>query len=140
MSSRYDKTWVVIFCLVFQLGFNYGCQRHLGRKITGKELSVIAKSCYKQAYPVSLYYLDGNCSFCFAKAKDFDDNNFGKGAGSIILFMASNPKMTKMYIEGISLRSCVILDSINLFAKSFILNSRYEISEKGEILSESADK
>jgi len=135
-----SKTWLLIFCFLFQLSINYGCQRHPRRKITDKELSVIIKSCSEQVYPVSLYYLDGNCSFCLAKAKEFDEEKFGRGAGSIILFKASNPIMAKMYIQGISLRSCVILDSSNLFAKSFGLNSMYEISEKGEILSERSDK
>lgn len=134
------KTGLLISCLVFQLSINYGCQKHPRRKITENELSVIVESCSKQVYPVSLYYLDGDCSFCLAKAKDFDEKKFGKGNVSIILFKVSNPIMTKMYIQEISLRSCVILDSSNLFAKSFALNSRYDISEKGEILSESADK
>lgn len=140
MRSDPGKTWLFIFCLFFQLCVNYGCHRHPGRKVTNKELSVIVKSCSEQAYPASLYYLDGDCSFCLAKAKDFDEKKFGKGTGSIILFKTSNPVMAKMYIQDISLRSCVILDSANLFAKSFAFNNIYEISEKGEILSERSDK
>lgn len=108
--------------------------------MSDKELSVISESCSEQGYPVSLYYLDGDCSFCLAKAKEFDEKKFGKWPRSLILFKVSNPIMAKMYIQGVSLRLCVILDSSNLFAKSFGLNSMYEISEKGEILSEKFDK
>lgn len=139
MKTDNSKIWLLIFTF-FQLCINYSCQRHPGKKISDKELSVIVASCPKQAYPVSLYYLDGNCSFCLAKAKDFDDKKVDKNAKSVIIFMTSNPNLTKMYIEGISLQSCVILDSSNFFAKSFALNSRYDLSEKGEILSESTDK
>ncbi len=140
MRRGNGKTWLLIFCLLFQLSINFGCQRHIRRKITDKELSVIVESCSEQVYPVSLYYLDGDCSFCLAKAKEFDEKKFLKGARSLILFKVSNPLVAKMYIQEISLRSCVILDSSNLFAKSFALNSMYEISEKGEIFSERADK
>lgn len=101
---------------------------------------VITVCAPKQVYPVNLYYLDGDCSFCLAKAKDFDEQKMNNGGGSIIIFTTSNPTMTKLYIQEIMLRSCVIIDSSNAFAKSFALNSRYEISEKGEVLSESADK
>lgn len=139
MRKGICKTWLLIFGLAFLLSFNYGCQRHSNRKITENELSVIVESCPKQTYPINLYYLDGDCSFCLAKAKDFDEKKFGKGAGSILLFKVTNPIMTKMYIQEISLRSCVILDSSNLFAKSFALNSMYEISKKGELLSERKD-
>jgi hypothetical protein len=140
MRTNNGKIGLLIFLLFLQLIINCGCQRHLKKRITHKELSAIASSCPKQMYPVSLYYLDGNCSFCLAKAKDFDDRNVSNGVGSIIIFTTSNPTMTKLYIQEIALRSCVMLDSSNTFAKSFTLNSRYEISAKGEILSESTDK
>ncbi|HCL04973.1 MAG TPA: hypothetical protein DHW64_02965 [Chitinophagaceae bacterium] len=140
MRTNNGKIGLLIFLLFLQLIINCGCQRHSGKKITDKELSVIESSCPKQMYPVNLYYLDGNCSFCLAKAKDFDDRNASNGVGSVIVFATSNPTMTKLYIQEIALRSCVMLDSSNTFVKSFTLNSRYEISAKGEVLSESADK
>ncbi len=140
MRRDNGKTWLFFFCLLFQLSINYGCQRHPGRKLTDKELTIIKESCSQTVYPASLYYLDGDCSFCLAKAKDFDEKEFGKGAGTIILFKTSNPVMAKKYIEDISLQSCVILDSSNLFTKSFAFNNIYEISKKGEILSERFDK
>ena len=134
------KTGLLILALFFQLNIYYGCKKHPDKKISDKELSVITGSCSKQTYPVSLYYLDGNCSFCLAKAKDFDDKKVNNRGGSIIIFATSNPNMTKLYIQEIALRSCVILDSSNTFVKSLALNSRYEISEKGEVLSQSIDK
>lgn len=134
------KTSLLIFALFFQFSIYSGCQKRPGKKISDKEMSVIGLCEPKQIYPVNLYYLDGDCSFCLAKAKDFDDKKMNNGGGSIIIFMTSNPTMTKLYIQEIMLQSCVILDSSNTFAKSFTLNSRYEISAKGEVLSESADK
>lgn len=131
---------LLFFCLAFQLSINSGCQGYPRKKITQNELSVIEASCTKQSYPVSLYYLDGDCSFCLAKAKDFDEKKFGNGGKTLILFKVSNPVLANMYIQAISLQSCVILDSTNLFAKSFVFDHVYEISKKGEILSESADK
>ncbi len=133
------ETGLLIFVLFFQLCINYSCQNGTVKKISDKELSVIAATCLIQDYPINLYYLDGNCSFCLAKAKDFDDIKKREDGGRIIMFMTSNPTMTKLYTEGIGLQSCVILDSTNYFSKSFVLNSRYKISANGKILSEIAD-
>nr|WP_294991350.1 hypothetical protein [uncultured Sediminibacterium sp.] len=134
------KFRLFFFCLAFQLGINSGCQEYHKKKITQNELYVIESSCPKQVNPVNLYYLDGDCSLCLAKAKDFDENKFGNGGKTLILFKVSNPVLANMYIQAISLRSCVILDSTNLFAKSFVFDHVYEISKNGEILSEKADK
>lgn len=117
-----------------------GCQNHPGRKVSDKELFDIKESYSLKKYPVELYCLDGNCSFCLAKAKEFDEQRSGKGMGSIILFKTANPVMTSLYIRDVSLKSCVILDSTYAFAKSFALNTVYTISEKGEILSEKSDQ
>jgi hypothetical protein len=130
---------MLALALLFNLGLDYGCQNHSRKKITNKELSVIAKSCVKQTYPVSIYYLDGDCSFCLGKAKEFDERKPSEDSIRIILFRVSNPILTKMYIQDISLRSCIILDSTDLFAKSLKFNTIYKLSEKGEILAETAD-
>jgi len=140
MRTDNFKPRLLIFVLFSQLGIMYGCQRHTGKKISEKELSAITASCSGQIYPISLYYLDGNCSFCLVKAKEFDDKNMNNGFGSTIVFTTANPNMTKLYIQEIALQSCVILDSSNTFVNSLVLNSRYDISDKGEILSEIADK
>ena len=135
---RKINTGILVLILFLNLGLDYDCQNHPQKKITGKELSVIAQSCVRQAYPVSIYYLDGDCSFCLGKAKEFDERKSPDDVSRIILFKISNPVLTKMYIQDISLRSCVILDSSNLFAKSLTFNTIYKLSEKGEILAETA--
>ena len=135
-----DKSWLLLICLLLRVTIYSGCQARFNRKISDKELTVISTSCSKQVYPISLLYLDGDCSFCLAKALAFEEKVYGKGNGSVLLFKVSNPVMAKMYIQGLSLRSCIILDSSNLFAHSFALNSMYEITGKGEILSEKLDK
>lgn len=134
------ESCLMAICLLLQVTIYSGCHERVVRKITDKELSVISMSCASQVHPVNVYYIDGDCPFCLAKAQAFDEKEYGKGNGSILLFKASNPAMIKMYIHDLSLRSCVILDSSNLFAHSFELNSVYEISDKGEILSEKPDK
>jgi hypothetical protein len=140
MRTSNGKTILLISVFFLQGSIYFSCKKRLDKKISDKELSVITATCSKEVFPISLYYLDGNCSFCLAKAKDFDEKNNNKNHESVIIFMTSNPNMTKMYIEGISLLSCVILDSTNNFAKSFALNTKYEISEKGNILFEIADR
>lgn len=135
-----DDGKVILAAVLLALGINYGCQQAPGKKITGKELSAIANACSQSSYPVNLYYLDGDCSSCLLKAKAFDEQKYGKGAGSILVFKALNPVMARMYINDISIRSCVILDSTGVFAGSFALNTVYEVSEKGEVISEKPDK
>lgn len=140
MRSDRSKTMLFVACLFVQLFICAGCKKHPGRKVSDKELLSIKKSCSPKIYPVGLYYLDGNCSFCLAKAKEFDDKKHNEGTGCVIIFQTSNPVMTKMYIRDISLQSCVILDSVNTFTKSFSLNTIYGIAENGEILSEKSDE
>lgn len=136
-SKVKNELWIF---WILSLLISYNCQKHPKKKISNNELSAIVQSCPKQVYPASLYYLDGDCSLCLAKAKEFDEKQFSKGAAGLILFKVSNPPIARMYIRDISLHCCVILDSSNLFAKSFIFNNIYKLSENGEILSGSPDK
>lgn len=140
MSKCNVKIRLLILIFFIQLSINFSCKKNNNRKISTKELSFISESCPTLTYPINLYYLDGNCSLCLAKAKNFDDTKNYYDRRSVIMFITSNPSMTKIYIEGISLQSCIILDSSTLFAKSLSLNTIYNISKKGEILSESTDK
>jgi hypothetical protein len=103
-------------------------------------LSVITGICPALKYPATIYYLDGDCAFCLGKAKDFDEKNSAKSNNSIILFRVSDPLVSKMYVENLSLKSCVIMDTSGLFANSLALNTIYILSEKGEMLSERPDK
>lgn len=91
--------------------------------------------------PVKLYYMNGECSFCFGKAMELSVNT-KESIDTICILIAqtNNPMVTRVLMNDSKLTNCILYDSTNQWSGHFEVGHIYTISDHGEILASKSDQ
>lgn len=114
------NTAFIILIYVFLVSCNLHKPEH--RLLFNEEvLEKIHKYCPStERKIIRLYYLDGNCSFCIAKAYQIDLLAEKKGIATVFVSISDNEKLTEYYFKDKKINGCLISGKDSLLSKSGI--------------------
>lgn len=92
-----------------------------------------------KGHDLEIYYFDGDCAFCIAKALEID-HSAAKAPGSRAVFIArtGNPDILIYNFRNTGITSPLIIDKDSLLGHYFQINEVVKIDKTGRILSQEA--
>lgn len=130
----------ILLIIVLTSALVNGCSPKPKNPINPEVYNAVVKSCPANTRKISLYYLNGDCSFCVGKALDLEQQNAGDTEmQTVLIAKTGNLEATKLLFAD-RIKSCILYDTSGHYDKLIGIGKIYTLSRSGDILSVRSDE